>query len=225
MICQKCGKEIPDDSKFCTFCGAEVQEQLLSSKAKKDSKVKMVNIKKRNMYIVFALIAITFISSIAFNVYLANRVSSLKYEVNNLNDQTLATSQTVTSLVNSRSIISNRLALLENTSTISQPSTDSAEKEDDSERIVLEGTLGGEAIIMNLNIKDGNGVTGYYQRKGTKGKIVLYGKFEYGTLKLEESTPGIDDPGEFEGDLTQSSYTGYYYKQNEDNRKFALGIK
>ena len=229
MICQNCGKEIPDDSKFCTFCGADVQHQPTASKVAEHHQGKMVNTKMRNVYIVLALFAIAFIASIAFNIYLADRVSSLKSEVNNLDNRLFGTNQAVISLLNTKSTINKRLALLEKASTTSQPSTDAAELEDDSKQIVLEGTLGGEAIIMNLKVNDkdeyGYGVSGYYQRKGRKGITKLYGKLQLGTLKLEESIPGINDTGEFEGDLTQSSYTGYYYKQGEDNKKFALGIK
>lgn len=226
MICQQCGKEIPDDSKFCTFCGAEVQQhQPIESKVTKRHQGKMVNMKMRNVCIALALFAIAFISSIAFNVYLADKVSSLKSEVNNLDNRLFGTNQVVMSLINSKSTINKRLALLEKTSTTSQPSTETTEQEDDSKQIVLEGTLGGEAIVMTLNIKDGNGASGYYQRKGTKGKIILYGKFQYGTLKLEESIPGIDNPGEFVGDLTQSSFTGNYSRSGESYKSFALGIK
>lgn len=225
MICQKYGKEIPDDSKFCTFCGADVQNQPTASKVTEHHQGKVVNTKMRNVYIVLALFAIAFISSISFNVYLADRVSSLKSEVNNLDNRLFGTNQAVISLLNTKSTINKRLALLEKVSTTSQPSTDAAEQEDDSKQIVLEGTLGGEAIVMTLNIKDGYGVSGYYQQKGTKGRVILYGKSQYGTLKLEESIPGIDNPGEFEGDLTQSSYTGSYYRNGESYKKFALGIK
>ena len=230
MICQQCGKEIPNDSKFCTFCGAEVQQhQPIASKVTKRHQGKMVNMKMRNVCIALALFAIAFISSIAFNVYLADKVSSLKSEVNNLDNRLFGTNKVVMSLINSKSTISKRLALLENTSTTSQPSTETTKQEDDSKQIVLEGTLGGDAIIMSLKVNDkyeyGYGVSGYYQRKGRKGIAKLYGKLQFGTLKLEESIPGINDTGEFEGDLTKSSYTGYYYKQGEGNKKFALGIK
>lgn len=225
MICQKCGKEIPDDSKFCTFCGADVQHQPTASKVTEHHQGKMANTKMRNVYIVLAFFAIAFISSIAFNVYLADRVSSLKSEVNNLDNRLFGTNQAVISLLNTKSTINKRLALLEKASTTSQPSTDVAEQEDDSKQIVLEGTLGGEAIVMNLNIKDRNGVTGYYQRKGTKGKIILYGKLEYESLKLEESTPGNNNPGEFEGEFTNSSFIGVYVRNGESGIQFALGIK
>ena len=38
MFCEKCGKEIPDSTKFCPYCGAAVSKaQVLSTKQERPS--------------------------------------------------------------------------------------------------------------------------------------------------------------------------------------------
>lgn len=40
MICKKCGKEIPDNSKFCNFCGSE-QDIQIDKKEEPKSNIKL----------------------------------------------------------------------------------------------------------------------------------------------------------------------------------------
>lgn len=49
MYCPKCGREIPDNSKYCGVCGAKV-EQIDSEKLLKMERIKSISTLRINQY-------------------------------------------------------------------------------------------------------------------------------------------------------------------------------
>lgn len=59
MFCKKCGKEIPDDTKYCNFCGAEQSAAALTTNVPQDTSPTPKNNTK--LIIIIAVLAVAFI--------------------------------------------------------------------------------------------------------------------------------------------------------------------
>ena len=84
MFCSKCGKEIKDEDKFCTYCGQKVEEN--TKKEKKPS-----SNRKKLMIIAIIVIAILIVTGIAIWIKSNERenADNINNENNVLEEKTL----------------------------------------------------------------------------------------------------------------------------------------
>lgn len=93
--------------------------------------------------------------------------------------------------------------------------------------VALRGTLGGEAIQMNLRAKEefADGVEGDYFRFGQSNKVLLAGEIDGEEVFLEESENGTNISGEWNGKLTGDTFSGQWLSADgKDGKPFSLRI-
>ena len=234
MFCRSCGRQIPDGSEFCKFCGAsvknftpeDIRREKKTVKAESNNVATTPNtlVKSKKYKFISIVLGVLLLVSVVIGVasyldvqdrywYQYNRNESLQFDIKSVIEQ----NQNLKELLNAA-----RDSLAEAQAQTSEPKEDIAEN---SKMIVFDGTVGGSPIVMSLTI-EGEGVTGYYYNKnfGSKTKITLYGKMSFGSMILYESIPGIENPGTFDGNYEGSSFTGQYYLDGKQ-LTFALGRK
>lgn len=92
--------------------------------------------------------------------------------------------------------------------------------------LVLRGSLGSEAIQMQLRPKpDNEGVEGDYFVFGQGRKILLAGEFDKGGFWMEESANGTDVSGQWEGERRGNVLSGTWRGADaSDERPFILNV-
>lgn len=90
MFCSKCGKEVNEGSKFCNYCGSELQKKTsknqdnnlnIESNESVDKKVAVINQKTKAINFVFIIVGVY----ICYLIYLAfiNNYASSNFSINN----------------------------------------------------------------------------------------------------------------------------------------------
>ena len=78
MFCEKCGKEIPDDVKFCRYCGNNTEENGSENESGGDSTSdhgidKGEHKEKKHKRLIIIMIAIVVLALVAASIYLGSR--------------------------------------------------------------------------------------------------------------------------------------------------------